>query len=312
LSGARALAALAVAVALGGCGSAAKPAEQLNLPSRASDLPAPRSSHVFVMVMENRSFNEVIGRAEAPVINALANRGALATQSHAVIHESLPNYLALTGGSTFGVKQNCDACHFQATSIADQLEVAGLTWKAYVEGLPGECYTGGDRGGYAKRHNPFIYYDRIARDPRRCALIQPLRNLAADLKAGTLPTFAWISPNLCNDGHSCPLSDVDSFLGRLLPFIERALGPHGYLVLTWDEGAETDTSSCCGNSDGGHIATIVDGPDVRPGFRLNTPVDQYSLLRTIEDSLGLPPLRRAGAPAVQTLAPVFSGQPRIR
>jgi phosphatidylinositol-3-phosphatase len=305
--------ALALALLCTGCGGAADdPDAHLTLPTTTTQVPAERSSHVVVIMLENRDFDQVIGNADAPFINDLSRRGALATSFYAVARPSLPNYIALTGGSTFGIKENCDSCRIAETSIVDQLEREGISWKAYMESVPRPCFKGIETELYAKKHNPFAYYDRIMDDPARCAKIQPLGALISDLTGGTLPIYSWISPNLCNDGHDCGLGKADRFLSRLMPLVERALGPHGYLVLTWDEASDENNASCCGDSIGGHIATILAGPNVKPGFRYDVDSDHYSLLKTIEESLRLPRLRRAAAPGVRSLDPMFTRPPRLR
>lgn len=302
---------IALALFVGGCGSSSTKAELAGL-TTPSQVPAAKASHIVVIVLENRDFEQVIGNEGAPFINGLARRGALATRFFAVARPSLPNYIALTGGSTFGIESNCLSCSVSETSIVDQFESAGISWKAYMESMPTPCYRGVDLGRYAKRHNPFAYYDRIINSPARCAKIQPLSVLVGDLTNGKLPTFAWISPNLCNDGHDCGIGTADRFIGRLLPFVERALGPNGYLILTWDEASEENTESCCGRSIGGHIATIVIGPNVKPGFRYEVPSDHYSTLLTIQQSLGLPPLRHAAASSARSLYPMFKKPPQLR
>jgi phosphatidylinositol-3-phosphatase len=158
-------------------------------------------------------------------------------------------------------------------------------------GMPEPCFGGVEVGEYVKRHNPFAYYDSVAANPDRCRKVVPLRRLASDLRAGSLPTVAVVIPGQCENTHDCDVGAGDRFLARAVPPLLRALGPHGYLVVTWDEGA-TD-AGCCGGSDGGRIATTVVGPDVQPGVRDGTPVDHYGVLGTIEDSLGLPRLGEA-------------------
>ena len=119
----------------------------------------------------------------------------------------------------------------------------------------------------------------------------------------------WITPNLCDDGHDCSLATADRFLARTLPPVLRQLGPHGFLVLTWDEG--TSDSGCCGVAGGGRAATIVAGPDVRPGARQSAPVDHYGVLGTIEQALGLTPLAGAADPRSGRLNGLFLRTPRI-
>jgi hypothetical protein len=261
------------------------------------------ASHLVVIVMENKGFDDVVGNPEAPYLAGLARRGALFTRFHAIRHPSLPDYLALTGGSTFGVDSDCNDCSVRATNLADQLDGARISWKAYMEDLPHPCFTGAAAGGYAKRHDPFAHYDDITGDPRRCARIVPLTELGSDMRAGTLPALVWITPGLCHDTHDCGVATGDRFLSNLVPPLLRALGPRGALIVTWDEG--TDDSGCCRLAHGGRIATIVAGPTVRPGARPGAPVDHYGMLRSIEAAFGLPPLRAARCPCSGSLDAAF-------
>jgi hypothetical protein len=274
-------------------------------PSPIARLPDGPPAHISVIVMENEEYGNIIGSPSTPYINGLARRYGLARSMYAISHPSLPNYLALTGGSTFGISSDCTDCTVAKTSIIDQLTSANVTWKAYMEGLPHPCFTGAGAGEYAKKHDPFVYYSLIADRAARCANIVPLAGLAADERTRTLPTFIWITPNLCHDMHDCSPSTGDRFLAALVPPLLRSLGPRGILFLTWDEG--TSDSGCCRLASGGHVATIAAGPGARRGARLTTPVDHYSLLQTIEDLLDLPRLRGAACACTPSLRPLLRG-----
>lgn len=299
------LAAAVVATALAACGTAAHSAGPVqSRPSPVARLPSPVPAHIAVILMENEEYGDIIGSASTPYINRLAARYALARQMYAIRHPSLPNYLALTGGSTFGISSDCTDCSVRARSIVDQLQAAHISWKAYMEGLPHACFTGASAGEYAKKHDPFVYYTRVAGNAARCARIVPLTELVRDERAKTLPRFIWITPNLCHDMHDCSPSTGDRFLSQLIPPLLRSLGPHGLLILTWDEGSTDD--SCCRLASGGHIATIVAGPGARRGGRMRTPVDHYSVLQTIEDLLHLPRLRGAACACTPSLEPLLA------
>ena len=113
-----------------------------------------------------------------------------------------------------------------------------------MEDLPHPCFTGASAGEYAKKHDPFAYYTRIAETPAtRCAEVVPLAQLAADEQRHALPRFIWITPNLCHDMHDCDVATGDRFLSGLLPPLLASLGPRGLLFLTWDEGSSDD--GCC-------------------------------------------------------------------
>jgi phosphatidylinositol-3-phosphatase len=304
-----ALFALLMALSIAGCGGAVSSAKQGPVQTAASPrahTQRGRPAHIAVIVMENEEYSSIIGASSAPYINALARRYALSTAMYAIRHPSLPNYLALTGGSTFGITSDCTSCAVGATSLVDQLSRARVSWKAYVEDLPGRCFTGGDAGEYAKKHNPFVYYTRVTRDRSRCAKVVSLNRLYRDERAHSLPTFIWITPNLCHDMHDCSTATGDRFLAGLVPRLLRALGRNGLLFLTWDEGSSD--AGCCRLAAGGHITTIVAGAAARPGARMRTPADHYSLLQTIEDVLGLPRLRGAACRCTPSLQPLLRGR----
>jgi hypothetical protein len=262
------------------------------------------------IVMENKEAGEAVGTSSSPYVTALGRRYGVATQSYAIRHPSLPNYLALTSGSTHGITSDCTDCHVNAPNVVSQLEAAHVSWKAYMEDLPGPCSQVAGSSGYAKKHDPFMYYDDVARNPRRCRKVVPFDQLASDLRRGSLPTYAFISPNLCHDTHDCDVATGDRFLAGLVPRLLHELGPHGLLVLTWDEG--TTDAGCCTDAHGGRIATIVAGPDVRRGARSRRPVDQYGVLRSTERALGLSPLGGAALRRSGSLDDLFARAPHVR
>lgn len=261
----------------------------------------PQPSHVFVVVLENREYEEALGNPEAPYLTHLAEKGAVASNYFAVTHPSLPNYLALLAGSTFGIDENCTECVVSGPNLATQLSRAGISWRAYMESMPEPCFTGTDSGRYAKRHDPFVYFPSITALPGRCRNVVPETRLLADLDRHRLPAFGWLTPDLCHDGHDCTLKAVDWHLWPLLPRVIHQLGPHGLLIVTFDEGLSD--AGCCGAPGGGRVATILVGPDVPRGSEISRPADHYSLLAGIEDRFGLPRLRLARF--AQPLAPAL-------
>jgi len=300
--------ALAAGALVAGCGAAgAGRPLGVGAPAR---LPAPSGSHIVEIVMENTEFGDVIANPAAPYVNGLARRYGLAIAGYAITHPSLPNYIALSSGSTGGIESDCTSCTVRALNLVDQLEAAGISWRAYLEDMPTPCYLGAAFAGYAKKHDPFAYYPDIAGNPARCAHLVGFAALARNLRNGRLPSFSWISPNLCDDGHDCALRTADRFLASTVPALLRELGPHGFLILTWDEGS-TDRG-CCGVAHGGRVATILAGPDVRPGAREARPLDHYGILGTVERALGLPLLGGAGTPAAGSLDPLFRSPPHLR
>jgi hypothetical protein len=266
----------------------------------ASSVPA---AHIVVIVMENKEYGRIIGSARAPYVNRLARRNVLLTREFAITHPSLPNYLALTGGSTFGIRSDCTACRVRRRNLVDQLEAHGVSWKAYMQSMPYACFKGAFAGtwpnDYAKKHDPFMYYNDVRGDPSRCRKIVPLTHLRTDLTNG-LPRFAWISPNECKDMHSCSIATGDAWLKRWVPSIEPALGTNGIVIVLFDEG--TTTSGCCSlGRAGGHVVAIIAGPGATSSTRIRMAADHYSILRLIEDEWGFRRLRHAGDPATPTI-----------
>jgi len=199
------------------------------------------------------------------------------------------------------------------TNLVDRLETAGKSWKAYMEGMPHPCFVGDYGDLYRQKHNPFIYYDNIRSDPVRCGKIVPFTQFATDMQANALPEFVWITPNMCNDGHDCPISATDSWLTTWVPKIlgAPAWKDDGALFITFDEGVSD--AGCCQDATGGKIATLVISPLlVSPGFKSDVSYDHYSLLRTITAAWGLAPLGKANCECAPTMADFFAPFPATR
>lgn len=247
----------------------------------------PSFGRILIVVFENKEFGTVIGNPKMPLYNRLAQEYTLLTQFYAVTHPSLPNYIAMIGGDTFGIDRNCNDCFVDAQSLPDLIEASGRSWKTYQEDMPQPCYLG-DTQSYAQKHNPFVYFDPIRLNKERCERsVVPFTDLALDLLAGTLPNFVFITPNLCNDAHDCSLEVADNWLGTLLAALGPALDASGQsylIVLTFDEGQ--GDHSCCGLPEeaGGRIPVVLYSPSVKNAFQDDTPYTHYSLLKTIAES----------------------------
>ncbi len=301
------------ALAVAGFVAASSPGDGNPEPVKLGHVARSASSHVVVIVMENKEEVDVLGRPDAPFLTRLARRYASVPRSYGVTHPSLPNYIALTSGSTQGITDDCEDCHVDARNLVDQLESRHIGWKAYMQGMPRRCFTepSASSGRYRRKHNPFVYYDDITGNAARCRRIVPLTELAADLRRDRLPTFAWITPDMCNDTHDCDVRTGDQFLAFVVPGLLRALGPQGFLVVTYDEG-RTAEGCCAGEAKGGRIATVIAGPRVRPGFEHSGAVDHHGTLATIERALGLKALGAAKNPRSGRFTNVFRSPPRIR
>jgi hypothetical protein len=229
--------------------------------------------HVVWIVMENHAATAALSPASAPYTVGLTRACGLATSFTAESHPSLPNYVAMTSGSTQGIKDdNGPSSHPLAVpSIFSQ--TAG-SWRALQESMPANCSSAG-AATYAVRHNPAAYYTGIRGE---CATNDVPLGAVPDLSA----RFTFVTPNLCNDTHSCPVATGDAWLSRFLP---QVFGSPQYqsgttaVFLTWDE----DDGSA-----GNHVATIVMAPSVPAGIQVATPFTHYSLLRTTEELLGIP------------------------
>ena len=241
-------------------------------------------SHVFLIVLENKSEDDIIGSANAPYLNGLIDQFGLANDYQGVAHPSQPNYLAVFSGSTQDVFDD-DVHDVAAPSVADQLEAAGRTWRVFAENLPAEpCFTGASAsdgpdgpGLYVRKHNPAVSFISISGSPARCGNIQPL--VAFDPAAAH---FQLIVPNMCHTMHDCPVAEGDGWLRDFVPLIlgSPAWKDDGVLFITFDEGADKSRQN--------EVATLVIAPDVAPGMRSGVAHNHYSLLRTIETGLGVP------------------------
>jgi phosphatidylinositol-3-phosphatase len=264
----------------------------LGLPgAQAKAASVPAFDHIYLIVMENHDFGTIVGSERAPYLNKLIGRYGLSARYRAIRHPSQPNYLALFGGSTFGVRD--DGHHNRSqTNLVDQLEAVGKSWRVYAQDYPGGCsqvdsYKGssvdlvGLRGRYVRKHNAALTFTDISHDAARCARITDLSGFSA-----SAADFELIIPNQMNDMHDGTIAQGDRFLKSFVPRITSdAAFASSLLLITWDEGSELHTG------DGGHVATIVISPLSRPGFRSRKRHDHYSLLRTIETAWGLPCMR---------------------
>jgi phosphatidylinositol-3-phosphatase len=174
-------------------------------------------SHVYVIMMENTDYEDVIGNtADAPYINQLANTYSFGANYYGVTHPSQPNYVAATAGDFFGLHADDASKRFDATNIADQLESKGLTWATYQQGLPAVGSTvdqapATGSGLYVRKHNPFALFTDVLASPARVQNFKPMDSLATDLNAGNAPNFAFIVPDQCHDMHGVSGSSAQSY-----------------------------------------------------------------------------------------------------
>jgi phosphatidylinositol-3-phosphatase len=279
---------------------------RLPTPVRLEPIPAgsvvsvPATQPVIVIVFENQDESTIADPESLPYYHSLVAQGALSHDYQGIAHPSQPNYFALFSGSTQDVTDN-HLHDITAPTIADQLDEAGMTWRVFAENYPGDCFLGEEAsdgpdgpGNYVRKHVPALSFTGITGSPERCANVQPLRDFdpaAADL--------IWVVPNLCHDTHDCPVEQGDAWLESFVPRILESSafqpGGNGVLYITFDEGH--------GDSVGNEVLTLAVGPNVKAAMRTAVAHNHYSLLRTIEEGLGLPCL--ANACDANTLGEIF-------
>ena len=329
-------------------------------PSPGTGSSAGKAGHVFVINLENKGYAKVWGAGSAaPYLSkTLRAKGVLLSEYYGIAHNSNPNYLAQISGqaSNAMTRDDCPTyaafkqtgtaslgqaegtgCVYPASvpTVAGQLSSAGMTWKGYMEDMQSPCQhpklgakddhqsaKAGDQ--YATRHNPFVYFEAITSSPECQSNVVNFSNLANDLRStATTPNLAYITPNLCNDGHDSPcvdgrpggLESIDAWLQQQIPPIldSPAFKQDGMLVITFDEseGKTTGPSGLVpGGTDGGRIGALVLSPFAKGGTSSDKPYNHFSLLGSIEDIFSLPRLGYAGAPGLNTFgADVFNNKP---
>jgi hypothetical protein len=248
-------------------------------------------------------------------------------------------------------------------TVAGQLDAAGLTWRDYNEsmgntptreaaecghpavGSPDNTETETAQDAYATRHDPFVYFHSIIDSTTLCdSHVVNLSLLAHDLSsAADTPNYAFITPDLCGDGHDATCADpsrpggfagIEQFLQQWVPEItgSRAFkSQNGLLIVTFDEAATSDASACCGEipgpgasepggsgPGGGDVGAVLLSPCIKPGTVTQTPYNHYTMLRSVEDIFGLAHLGYAQLPGetsfgsdVFTQPCAFPTKPRI-
>lgn len=258
----------------------------------------PTSTYTNVMWiwMGNQSYSSVVGAASAPYLDSLVHKCGVATDYVAVAHPSLPNSLAATGGSTFGVtNDNSPNTHpIQGPSIFSQVSESGKQWRSYVESMPSPCDLD-NSNDYAVERNPAAYY--VSLGSACSANDVPMGSIAGGtlidaLHAADFPNFAFVVPNLCNSMSTCSVGHGDTWLSHFLPLVFNGhayRAGHMVVFITWGQGPTATRE----------VPAVVAAPSVPHGTRSAAHFTHYSLLRTTDDLLGLAPLRdAAGAPAM--------------
>jgi phospholipase C len=242
--------------------------------------------------MENHTASSVLASDRAPFARSLAASCGSADHYRAVGSPSLPNYLAAVTGATHGVHDDgSPATHpVKGDNLFRQVRTAGGTARSYEEAMPTNCQLSGS-GRYAVKHNPQAYLADPA-DRNACQDDDvPLGDLGDgpfidDLRADRLPTFSFVTPDLCNDTHDCDVAVGDAWLRTWIGAIlnSATYAAHRTAVfIVWDEPTP--------------MPLLVISPTTPAGATSSQPFDHYSLLRTAEELLGVPTTLGAAATA---------------
>ncbi len=263
--------------------------------------PAPGTGsvdHVFIVVLENRDYDSVIGMSTWPYLNSLVAQGGLATDYRAVTHPSIGNYFEMTVGDTITNDDNFRTV-IDVDNAVRRLLAAGKTWTSYAEDLPSVGYIGPDQGRYTQHHNTVTLVSDVANSTAQRQHLQPFTQFSADLASGSLANWVFIVPNSCDDGHDCSDNTVDTWLRTNIdPLMKSALfKQNSILIITFDE-SETWSSS---TGNGWKVPWIVLGPRAKVGYRSSAAYNHASTLRFGLEALGLTgfPGQAASAPSMK-------------
>lgn len=252
---------------------------------------------MLVVVDENHTQGSAL--AGMPYLASLAKAHGRTSAYKAVTHPSLPNYLAIAGGSTFGVRDDASPAshHITGPSAFDRAIAGGRTAKTYAEAMPSACGQTSTTK-YAVKHNPWAYFSdagprancRRFNVPTGTTAAGPLRS---DIDAGTLPNLGLVIPDICHDGHDCSLATADTWLKGWLTRVQQ--GPDyraGRLaiVVTFDEDD---------NSGNNTVLTVVASPYTNSVVSTRA-YTHYSLTRYLAELTATTPLRSAAtAPSLR-------------
>ena len=253
---------------------------------------APMISKILVIMEENHSIGQVFP-SQMPYLWRLAEQFGRATSWSDVGHPSLPNYLAIFGGSAFNNPRDClpaVGCTYAGPSVFGQAVARGASARAYQESMPKPCNPS-DSGYYDVNHNPWAYFpdeSPLCRVNDVPAGTVQAGALLRDIRKGSLPTVGEISPNLVHDGHDGSLAQADAWLHSWVPVL--TTGPdwiNGRLaiVVVFDEGETTE-----------QVPFVM----LTPGVSHKTvrrALNHFSLTRLIDEVAGVPPLREAAVAA---------------
>src|SRR5437764_3571910 len=263
----------------------------------------PQSKHVWLITEENHSYERVIGNSSMPYFNSLTKKYGLATQYYSPLHNSLSALMWLVAGQTVTADNNTTAC-FSYNNVVRQVLAKGMRWRSYQVDLPYAGFQGLYNLNYVRRHNPLIDFSDSCTAGQRVNSV-PYTQLATDIADHATPNYAYITPNVNEDSHDGTLGEADQWLSQNLPAIlklpEFKPGGDGLLFVVFDEGDLFTDNRCSSRVNlrcGGRIATLVIGPQVKPGYHSSVLYSHANLLRTVCDAMSFTSCPGAGALAV--------------
>jgi len=276
-----------------GCGSEPSAQDTATPVAASQKAPAPKASakvtKLLVFVEENHSLAQM--KNGMPYTFGLAKKYGYATRYRAITHPSLPNYIAIAGGKTYGVADDADpsAHPLKGKSVFGQALARGRTAGLYAQSMPGTCATS-PSGPYAVKHNPWAYFVNERKGCRAHDL--PMTPFGADVTAGDLPRVGMVIPDLDHDAHDGTLKKADRWFKSVMAKV--FAGPD------WQSGrlAVVLTADEDDRAHGNRVLTVVIHRSQK-NHVVSTRLNHYSLTRLYEDVAGLPYLNKAkGAPSM--------------
>lgn len=247
---------------------------------------AAHPSKILVVIEENHSRTQMM--TQMPYLARLSRTYGYATNWHAIMHPSEPNYLAITGGSTFGVTNDQPPSVNEtkvgsARSVFGQARAAGKSAGTFAQSMPKRCALK-NHGNYAVRHNPRTFYSSERADCR--VDNRSTARFAARARADRLPDVGFLIPDLAHDAHDGSLATADRWLRKALrPVLASRDFRTGKLVVVVTAD-EDDAHS------GNIVLTSVLSAQLHHKV-VRTPLNHYSLTRFIDQVLGVRALRHA-------------------
>lgn len=256
----------------------------------------------LIVIFENTNYQDAI---KQPFMASLAAKGALLANDHAIAHPSLPNYIALTSGGTWGVDSDNDAS-LKVRHIGDLLDAAHKSWKVYAEAYPGgkgKCFLGSYSGTYARKHVPFLNYADVQKNPLSCAKVVNAEEFKKDVLSRSLPDFALYIPDLRNDAHNTDVRYADRWFQKTFGPLLPQLSKDELLIITFDEDGSYDAATKNYKKSANRVFTAFYGAGIRAGAVSKRRYDHYSVLKTVEKALGLKSLgaRDKSAPLINDI-----------